>query len=95
MIIETMLFIVVVLLAILIMLLNRILRTRKNYFNDEKNCPICGTLYDLYRHKKVKYHITYNPQKWVYACELCNEIEYLQRSGNLNKILEKIEDLKK
>jgi C4-type Zn-finger protein len=82
-------------LVLVFFMLEKILRSRKNKFNDEANCPICGAMYDTYSHRKVVYHIFYHPAKWIYACNTCNSIEYLHRTGNLQKILENIENLKK
>lgn len=37
-------------------------------------CPICHKLKQL-----IRYHITYNPERVIYACQDCNEIEYKMR----------------
>lgn len=53
-------------------------------------CPICK----FNRQKLITYHISYNPERTIYACKWCNYIEYLDRSGDLNKIINKIHDLR-
>ncbi len=85
----------IVILSILFAIFDRFYKRKYSPLQSSDHCPICGSFYDRYRHKKIKYHITYNPEKWQYSCELCNEIEYLDRTGNLNKILENINNLKK
>lgn len=47
--------------------------------NEEKEiCPICRRAYSL-KNPKVKFHLQYNPPKFIFACESCNYAEYLSR----------------
>jgi len=48
-------------------------------------CPLCHHLKYL-----VRYHISYNPEVLIYACQDCNEIEYKLRRGFFQKLLHPI-----
>jgi len=61
---------------------------------EPNECPICGRAFDDTR-RPVAYHISYKPLRVIIACQICNEIEYLQRTGLLNKRIIKINSLKK
>lgn len=56
-------------------------------------CPICTKLYDKTR-RPVVYHVHYNPERVIMACQVCNEIEYLDRTDNLSARLKKIHNLR-
>ena len=45
---------------------------------DTEVCPICLRPYGV-TNKKVRYHLSYNPPKFIYACQSCNFAEYLSR----------------
>lgn len=45
---------------------------------DIEVCPICLNPY-IENNKKVRYHLSYNPPKFIYACQSCNFAEYLSR----------------
>ncbi len=53
-------------------------KENKKKLNKVENCPICLKPYDKKR-KPVVYHISYNPEKTITACNICNYIEYLSR----------------
>jgi len=81
------------LLLIVILVLGFLWRLYK-YHQDthfsEYICPICGQKYDNWFHKRLIYHIRYYPEKTINACLLCNHVEYLWRTGKLDKITHQI-----
>ena len=42
-------------------------------------CPICNRLKYL-----IRYHITYSPERIIYACQDCNELEWKMRNNMLS-----------
>lgn len=47
-------------------------------------CPICKKTKRL-----IKYHIQYDPEKIIYACQNCNYIEYNLRRGKIKRAYKK------
>ena len=43
-------------------------------------CPICRLFYNKTDRKRVQYHISYEPSRWIFACQSCNEVEYRLRN---------------
>ncbi len=48
-------------------------------FNSQGKCPICLKSYDQ-NHRPVTYHVSYNPEKTIKTCNICNYYEYLSRT---------------
>lgn len=85
---------IAVFLILVIVVIKSAQRARKVYqAKPSKWCPICVRPYDNTR-RPVIYHVSYNPEKVISACQICNEIEYLDRNNLMYSRLKKIHNLR-